>query len=64
MSGRATDRMLAFARDIADGLEIELPMTTDADGNEVVDEDFDEIAAFIEDNKSDFYEWKRENTEW
>ena len=63
MSGRATDRMLAFARDIADGLEIDLPMTTDADGNEVVDEDFDEIAAFIEDNKDTFYEWRRECAE-
>jgi hypothetical protein len=64
MSGRATDRMLAFARDIADGLEIELPTTRDADGNEIVDESFDEISAFIEDNKSDFYEWRRENNEW
>ena len=64
MSDRATSKMLKFARDIADGLEIDLPKTRDAAGNEVVDEDFDEIAAFIEDNKDTFYEWRRENNEW
>ncbi len=63
MSDRATAKMLKFARDIADGLEIDLPKTRDADGNEIVDESFDEISAFIEDNKSDFYEWKRECAE-
>ena len=56
---RATDRMLKFARDIAQALDLELPTTTDANGNEVADESFDAIHTFIDENKDDFYAWRR-----
>ena len=56
----ATARMLDFARDIANAFDLELPTRTDANGNEVADESFDAIHDFIEENKDDFYEWKRE----
>jgi len=56
---RATERMLAFARDIATGLDLELPKTTDADGWIVDDESFDAISEFIAENRDDYYFWKR-----
>ena len=55
----ATERMLAFARDIAETLDLDLPTTTDAKGDEVADESFDAIHNFIEEHADDFYEWKR-----
>jgi len=51
--------MLAFARDIATGLDLELPKTTDADGWIVDDESFDAISEFIAENRDDYYFWKR-----
>ena len=51
--------MLAFARDIAAELDMELPTTTNADGETVTDESFDAISEFIAANKDDYYYWKR-----
>lgn len=42
---KATEKMLEFAQDIADELDLEMPDS----------EDFDEIKEFIEENKDDFY---------
>jgi len=56
---RATERMLAFARDIAAELDMELPTTTDADGETVMDESYDAISEFLAANKDDYYYWKR-----
>ena len=55
--GRATDKMLSFARDIAD--ELDMSTKKDESGNVVPDESFDAIHDFIEENKNDFYEWRR-----
>ena len=57
--GRATEKMLAFARDIAAELDLELPRTTNADCEIVDDESFDAISEFIAENKDDYYYWKR-----
>ena len=57
--GRATEKMLAFARDIAAELDLELPRTTNADGEIVDDVSFDAISEFIAENKDDYYYWKR-----
>lgn len=57
--GRATDKMLSFARDIADELGLDMPTKKDESGNVVPDESFDTIHDFIEENKNDFYEWRR-----
>ena len=57
--GRATEKMLAFAREIAAELDLELPTTTNADGETVSDESFDAISEFIAENKDDYYYWKR-----
>lgn len=51
--------MLAFARDIAAELDMELPTTTNADGETVTDESYDAISEFIAANKDDYYYWKR-----
>lgn len=59
MENRATEKMLAFARDIAAELDMELPTTTNADGETVTDESFDSISEFIAANKDDYYYWKR-----
>ena len=56
---RATERMLAFARDIAAELDMDLPTTTNADGETVTDESYDAISEFIAANKDDYYYWKR-----
>ena len=52
---RATERMLAFARDIATELDMKLPTTTNADGETVTDESYDAISEFIAANKDDYY---------
>lgn len=57
--GRATDKMLSFANDIADELGLDLPKKQDESGKMVLDESFDAIHDFIEENKDDFYEWRR-----
>ena len=57
--GRATDKMLSFARDIAEELCLDMPTKKDESGNVVPDESFDAIHNFIEENKNDFYEWRR-----
>jgi hypothetical protein len=56
---RVTERMLAFARDFAAELNIELPTTTDADGETVMDESYDAISEFLAANKDDYYHWNR-----
>lgn len=57
---RATDKMLAFARDIANTLDIDMPTTKNASGDEIADESFDAIHNFIEEHEADFYEWRRD----
>ena len=56
---RATERMLAFARDIAAELDIELPTTTNEYGETVMDESYDAISEFLAVNKDDYYHWER-----
>lgn len=57
--GRATDKMLSFARDIADEIGLDMPTKKDESGSVVPDESFDAIHDFIEENKDDFYELRR-----
>ncbi len=57
--GRATERMLSFARDIAAELDMEMPTTQNADGETILDESYDAISEFIAENKDDYYFWKR-----
>lgn len=57
--GRATDKMLSFARDIADELGLDMPTKKDESGNVMPDESFDAIHDFIEENKDEFYVWRR-----
>ncbi len=57
--GRVTEKMLACARHISAELDLELPRTTNADGEIVDDESFDAISEFIAENKDDYYYWKR-----
>ena len=59
MSGKATEKMLSFARDIADELDLDLPTRQNADGETVPDESFEAISRFIAENKDDFFYWKR-----
>ena len=58
--GKATDRLLSFARDIAAELDIELPTTQNADGETVTDESYHAISEFIAVNKDDYYFWRRQ----
>ena len=57
--GRATDKMQSSARDKADELCLDMPTKMDESGNVVPDDSFDAIHDFIEENKNDFYEWRR-----
>ena len=45
MPRKATQKMIDFANDISEVLDIEKPMT----------DDFDEVGKFISENKDDFY---------
>ena len=45
MARKATQKMIDFANDISEVLDIEKPMT----------DDFDELGKFISENKDDFY---------
>ena len=45
MTRKATQKMIDFANDISEVLDIEKPMT----------DDFDEVGKFISENKDDFY---------
>ena len=45
MAKKATQKMIDFANDISEVLDIEKPMT----------DDFDEVGKFISENKDDFY---------